>query len=77
MKETLAHNLNQIYTRVRGISRENAISIPKIILLLILKEMLSTYNSGLTKVIINNIEKVIWSEIDEIKKVTIYRVCRN
>jgi signal transduction histidine kinase len=36
--------------------------------------MLSTYNSGSTKVIINNIEKVIWSEIDEIKKVTIYRV---
>ncbi|WP_317195265.1 tetratricopeptide repeat protein [Flavobacterium sp. 1355] len=74
IKETLAHNLNQIYTRVRGISRENSDIDTKDNFAFNLKEMLSTYNSGSTKVIINNIEKVIWSEIDEVKKVTIYRV---
>lgn len=74
IKETLAHNLNQIYTRVRGISRENSDIDTKDNFAFNLKEMLSTYNNGSTKVIINNIEKVIWSEIDEVKKVTIYRV---
>ena len=36
--------------------------------------MLSTYNSDTTNVIINSIEKVNWDLIDEIKKITIYRV---
>jgi len=74
IKETLVQNLDHIYTRVRGISRENSDIDTKDNFAFNLKEMLSTYNSGSTKVIINNIEKVIWSEIDEIKKVTIYRV---
>lgn len=74
IKETLVQNLDHIYTRVRGISRENSDIDTKDNFAFNLKEMLSTYNSGSTKVIINNIEKVIWSEIDEVKKVTIYRV---
>jgi len=74
IKETLVQNLDHIYARVRGISRENSDIDTKTNFASNLKEMLSTYNSSSTKVIINNIEKVIWNEIDEIKKVTIYRV---
>jgi signal transduction histidine kinase len=74
IKETLVQNLDYIYARIRGISRENSEIDTKVNFASNLKEMLSTYNSGSTKVIINNIEKVIWNEIDEIKKVTIYRV---
>lgn len=74
IKETLVQNLDHIYARVRGISRENSDIDTKANFASNLKEMLSTYNSGSTKVIINNIEKVVWNEIDEIKKVTIYRV---
>ncbi|WKL48623.1 ATP-binding protein [Flavobacterium pectinovorum] len=73
-KETLIQKLDHIYTRVRGISRENNDIETGTNYSDNLKEMLSTYNSKSTNVIINNIEKVIWNEIDEIKKVTIYRV---
>jgi signal transduction histidine kinase len=74
IKETLVQNLDHIYARVRGISRENSDIDTKANFASNLKEMLSTYNSSSTKVVINNIEKVIWNEIEEIKKVTIYRV---
>lgn len=73
-KETLLQKLDHIYTRVRGISRENNEIETGVNYSAQLKEMLSTYNSNDTNVIINSIEKVIWDAVDEIKKVTIYRV---
>jgi len=73
-KETLIQKLDHIYTRVRGISRENNDIETGVNYSDNLKEMLSTYNSKSTNVIINSIEKVNWDAIDEIKKVTIYRV---
>ncbi|WP_413230379.1 ATP-binding protein [Flavobacterium sp. MMLR14_040] len=73
-KETLIQKLDHIYTRVRGISRENNDIETGANYSDNLKEMLSTYNSKSTNVIINSIEKVNWDAIDEIKKVTIYRV---
>ena len=74
IKETLLQKLNHIYTRVRGISRENNTIETGTNYSIHLKEMLSTYNSDNTNVIINNIEKVNWDTIDEIKKITIHRV---
>ncbi|OXG01568.1 hypothetical protein BC749_104103 [Flavobacterium araucananum] len=74
IKETLLQKLNHIYTRVRGISRENNEIDTKENYSVNLKEMLSTYNSTNTNVIINGIEKVNWDIIDTIKKVTIQRV---
>jgi signal transduction histidine kinase len=59
---------------VRGISRENNDIDTKANFAVNLKEMLSTYNSKNTNVIINSIEKVNWDLIDEFKKVTIHRV---
>jgi signal transduction histidine kinase len=74
VKETLLQKLNHIYTRVRGISRENNSIETETNYSIHLKEMLSTYNSHNTNVIINNIEKVNLDSIDEIKKITIHRV---
>ncbi len=74
IKETLLQKLNHIYTRVRGISRENNTIETGTNYSIHLKEMLSTYNSDNTNVIINNIEKVNWDTIDEIKKIIIHRV---
>ncbi|WP_316633526.1 ATP-binding protein [uncultured Flavobacterium sp.] len=73
-KETLIQKLDHIYARVRGISRENNDIDTKAYFASNLKEMLSTYNSDNTNVIINSIEKVNWDVIDEFKKVTIHRV---
>lgn len=73
-KETLLQKLNHIYVRVRGISRENSSIDTGSYYSVNLKEMLSTYNSSNTNVIITNIEKVNWDSIEDEKKVTIYRV---
>ncbi len=73
-KENLLQKLDDIYSRVRGISRENNDIDTGTNYANNLKEMLSTYNSEETNVIINSIEKVQWDIIDDIKKVTIYRV---
>lgn len=73
-KETLLQKLNHIYSRVRGISRENSNVDTGSNYSINLKEMLSTYNSSITNVIITNIEKVNWNSIEYEKKVTIYRV---
>ncbi|WP_433832763.1 tetratricopeptide repeat-containing sensor histidine kinase [Flavobacterium anhuiense] len=73
-KENLIQKLDTIYSRVRGISRENndidtGPSFPNN-----LKEMLSTYNSGQTNVIINGVEKINWDSVDDLKKIAIQRV---
>ncbi|WET01714.1 ATP-binding protein [Flavobacterium sp. YJ01] len=73
-KENLLQKLDNIYSRVRGISRENndidtGQKFPNN-----LKEMLSTYNSNQTNVIINGIEKINWDSIEDLKKITIQRV---
>lgn len=73
-KDTLLQNLNDIYNRVRGISRENndidtGPNYPNN-----LKEMLSTYNSDKTNVIINGTEKIGWDSVEDLKKIAIQRV---
>lgn len=73
-KESLLEKLDQIYTRVRGISRENNDINTGLNYSATVKEMLSTYNNETTNVIVNNIEKISWDTVDDIKKVTIYRV---
>lgn len=73
-KETLLQKLNHIYSRVRGISRENSNVDTGSNYSASLKEMLSTYNSNSTNVIITNIEKINWDNIEDEKKVTIHRV---
>ncbi|CAC9974879.1 tetratricopeptide repeat-containing sensor histidine kinase [Flavobacterium panici] len=73
-KETLLQKLDHIYSRVRGISRENNDIDTGSNYSDNLKEMLSTYNSDNTNVIITNIEKVNWDSIEDLKKIAIQRV---
>ncbi len=73
-KETLLQKLDHIYSRVRGISRENNDIDTGSNYADNLKEMLSTYNSDSTNVIITNIEKVNWEAIEDLKKIAIQRV---
>lgn len=73
-KENLLQKLDEIYSRIREISRENndidtGPNYPNN-----LKAMLSTYNSVQTNVIINNIEKINWDSIESLKKIAIQRV---
>jgi signal transduction histidine kinase len=73
-KEFLLQKLDHIYSRVRGISRENSNIDTGFKYSANLKETLSTYNNENRNVIINNIEKINWELIDEIKKVAIQRI---
>ena len=73
-KETLLQKLDHIYSRVRGISRENSNVDTGPNYAVNLKEMLSTYNSSDTRVIIRNIQKINWEGMEDEKKVTIHRV---
>jgi len=73
-KENLIQKLDNIYSRVRGISRENndidtGTNYPSN-----LKEMLSTYNSSQTNIIINGVDKVNWDSVEDLKKIAIQRV---
>jgi signal transduction histidine kinase len=74
IKEDLIQKLDHIYNRVRRISRENNNIDTGENYSVNVKEILSTYNSASTNVIIKGIENVNWGAIDEIKKITIHRV---
>lgn len=73
-KENLIQKLDHIYSRVRGISRENNDIDTGPNYWKNLKELLSTYNNDNTNISINGIEKINWDAIDDIKKISIHRV---
>ncbi|MBL0738059.1 tetratricopeptide repeat protein [Flavobacterium sp. GN10] len=73
-KENLLQKLDDIYSRVRGISRENNDIDTGSNFSDNLKEMLSTYNSSQTNVIINGVEKINWDSVEDLKKIAIQRV---
>lgn len=74
IKEVLIQKLDHIYTRIRGIVKENSEIDTGINYVRNLKETIATYNDSSRNVIVNNIEKVNWTLIDNTKKVAIYRV---
>ncbi|PTT08929.1 ATP-binding protein [Flavobacterium sp. HMWF030] len=73
-KENLLQKLDDIYGRVRGISKENNKIDTGINFTSSIKEMLSTYNTNERNIIVTNLEDVNWETIDDIKKITISRV---
>ena len=74
MSEKLLENLDTIYTTTRNISRENnPIEIGPLYIEHI-KEMISSFNSKTTNIIINESEEINWSTISKLTKITIYRV---
>ncbi|MFH7005235.1 tetratricopeptide repeat-containing sensor histidine kinase [Flavobacterium bizetiae] len=73
-KENLLQKLDDIYGRVRGISRENNKIDTGKDFIKSLKDMLSTYNTSERNIMVTNLESINWEIIDDIKKITISRV---
>lgn len=73
-KENLLQKLDDIYGRVRGISKENNKIDIGIAFTKNIKEMLSAYHTGERNIITTNLESVNWETVDDIKKITIGRV---
>ncbi|MBF4465423.1 ATP-binding protein [Flavobacterium sp. LC2016-12] len=73
-KENLLQKLDDIYGRVRGISKENNRIETGIDFTKSMKEMLSTYNTTERNIIVNNLEDINWEIIDDTKKITISRI---
>ncbi|MNX64937.1 Sensor histidine kinase ComP [compost metagenome] len=73
-KEQLLTNLDAIYLRTRDISKENSPIITSEEYTFYLKEMISRFNTSNTNLLLNDIESILWSEIEKNKKITVYRV---
>lgn len=73
-RENLLVKLDDIYGRVRGISRENNRIETGIDFTGSIKEMLSAYNTTERNIMVTNLEDMNWEMIDDIKKVTISRI---
>ncbi|WP_428228721.1 tetratricopeptide repeat-containing sensor histidine kinase [Flavobacterium sp.] len=73
-KENLLQKLDDIYSRVRGISRENNRIDTGIDFTNSIKEMLSAFNTSERNIIVTNLEDIDWEIIDAIKKITISRI---
>ena|SRR6218665_1287141 len=73
-KENLLQKLDDIYGRVRGISRENNSIDTGINFTRSIKEMLSAYNTHERNIIVTNLEEINWESIDDMKKITISRI---
>nr|WP_294964711.1 ATP-binding protein [uncultured Flavobacterium sp.] len=73
-KENLLQKLDDIYSRVRGISRENNSIDTGANFTRSIKEMLSAYNTRERNIMVTNLENINWESIDDIKKITISRI---
>ncbi|WP_316633539.1 ATP-binding protein [uncultured Flavobacterium sp.] len=73
-KENLLQKLDDIYGRVRGISKENNRIDTGADFTSSMKEMLSMYNTNEINIIATNLENINWEIVDDIKKITISRI---
>jgi signal transduction histidine kinase len=73
-KENLLQKLDDIYSRVRGISKENNSIDTGANFTRSIKEMLSAYNTRERNIMVTNLENINWENIDDIKKITISRI---
>ncbi|MFB9076771.1 ATP-binding protein [Flavobacterium procerum] len=73
-KENLLQKLDDIYSRVRGISKENDSIETGADFTKSIKEMLSAYSTNQQNVLISNLESIQWETIDDIKKITVARI---
>ncbi|MNX75794.1 Sensor histidine kinase ComP [compost metagenome] len=73
-KENLLQKLDDIYGRVRGISKENNRIETGVDFTNSIKEMLLAYDTNERNIIVNNLEDINWEIIDETKKITISRI---
>ncbi len=73
-KELLLDQLDNVYNRTRNISNENSLIDTGENYVSQLKEMMEQYVSSNGRVIINISDSVTWNSIDDIRKITMYRV---
>lgn len=72
--EKLLVNLDHIYSTTRNISRENSLIETGNLFEENLKEMIYSFKNHTVNIMINGLENMDWSTINNFKKVTIYRV---
>lgn len=72
--EKLLENLDHIYSTTRNISRENSLIETGNLFEEHLKDMIYSFKNHSVNVIINGLENIDWSNINNLKKITIYRV---
>lgn len=73
-KENLLQKLDDIYSRVRGISKENNKIETGAAFTKSIKDMLSTYNTRERNIMVTNLENIHWETVDEVKKIAISRI---
>ncbi|MBG6112043.1 signal transduction histidine kinase [Flavobacterium sp. CG_23.5] len=73
-KEILLNNLDNIYSRTRNISRKNSTIETGLSFIPNLKEMMSGFNTTAIHVLINGLDIINWSVVEDTKKITVYRI---
>ncbi|RVT71405.1 tetratricopeptide repeat-containing sensor histidine kinase [Flavobacterium sufflavum] len=72
--EKLLDNLDSIYATTRNISRENNLIETGSLFSSNLKDMISGFDTHSINLMINGLEEIDWTNIENFKKITIYRV---
>ena len=73
-KEFLVNTLDTIYSRTRNISKENSSIDTGPDFVPYLKEVLSSYNSDSTTILVNGLDPDVLNALDSPKKIMLYRV---
>jgi signal transduction histidine kinase len=73
-KETLLNNLDNIYLRTRNISKENSAIETGVNFIPNLKEMMANYSNQQVNVLVNGLDVLQTTILENNKKITVYRV---
>lgn len=72
-KQLLIDNLDTIYTRTSDISKEKQPINTEKDYILSLKQMISRFYTPNINLLLNDLDTIVWDEIEKTKKITIYR----
>lgn len=72
--EKLLENLDTIYATTRNLSRENSPIETGLFFKDNLIEMITSFKSNAVNIIINGLEDIAWTNLNSLKKITIYRI---
>ncbi|KQO33062.1 hypothetical protein ASF10_19905 [Flavobacterium sp. Leaf82] len=73
-KELLLHNLEDIYSKTRNISRENSAIVTDENYATALKEMICGFKTPELNIILNGFDLISWDNLEKNKKIILYRV---
>ncbi len=72
-KNHLLKKLEDIYSRTRNISKENTPTISNQNYIILIKEMISGFNTPTINLLINGLDTISWDSIERTKKIAVYR----